>query len=173
VAMNDGAWPPSGRSPRRPVPDRGRSHPLVDSVSGSSANRRGVDSVADEHRLTSLGLRRGSSRCARPACWARADAGRGPPHAAADVVHAKIPESRSTRRRLRGWTGWRARRRGLRVWRPASVIAALRGVDRIAGVHVMAPGWEVEAVPAVMEAAGLAVGRAGGAGFGPTDEFRR
>jgi methylenetetrahydrofolate reductase (NADPH) len=38
----------------------------------------------------------------------------------------------------------------------SDVIATVRELDGIAGVHVMAPGWEVEAVPRVVEAAGLA-----------------
>jgi hypothetical protein len=44
------------------------------------------------------------------------------------------------------------------------VISRLREVDGVAGVHIMAPGWEVEAVPRVTEAAGLTAGSAAGYG---------
>jgi methylenetetrahydrofolate reductase (NADPH) len=37
----------------------------------------------------------------------------------------------------------------------AELVQRLREVPGVAGVHVMAPGWETEAVPAVVERAGL------------------
>ena len=40
----------------------------------------------------------------------------------------------------------------------AEVISRLREIPGVAGVHIMAPGWEVEAVPRVTEAAGLTAG---------------
>jgi hypothetical protein len=46
----------------------------------------------------------------------------------------------------------------------SDVIRRLRELDGVAGVHIMAPGWEVEAVPRVTEAAGLAVRSAAGSG---------
>jgi methylenetetrahydrofolate reductase (NADPH) len=56
--------------------------------------------------------------------------------------------------RLQGLEGEAAKDEGVRV--ASDVIAALRDMNGIAGVHIMAPGWEVEAVPRVVEAAGLA-----------------
>jgi hypothetical protein len=35
------------------------------------------------------------------------------------------------------------------------VIEQLRGVAQVTGCHLMAPGWEAEAVPKVVERAGL------------------
>lgn len=39
------------------------------------------------------------------------------------------------------------------------LISSLREIEGVAGVHIMAPGWELEAVPLVVEAAGLAGSR--------------
>ena len=60
--------------------------------------------------------------------------------------------------RMRGLEGEAARDEGVRI--ASDVISSLRGIDGVAGVHIMAPGWEVEAVPRVTEAAGLSAGRA-------------
>ena len=38
---------------------------------------------------------------------------------------------------------------------PPELIERLRSLPDIAGVHLMAPGWETEAVPAILAAAGL------------------
>jgi methylenetetrahydrofolate reductase (NADPH) len=46
----------------------------------------------------------------------------------------------------------------------AEVISRLRDLEGVAGVHIMAPGWEAEAVPRVTEAAGL--GARSAAGYG-------
>ena len=46
----------------------------------------------------------------------------------------------------------------------SDVISRLREIDAVAGVHIMAPGWEVEAVPRVTEAAGLTARSAAGHG---------
>jgi hypothetical protein len=35
------------------------------------------------------------------------------------------------------------------------VIHAVRGIPGVAGVHIMAPGWETEAIPRVVKAAAL------------------
>jgi hypothetical protein len=37
----------------------------------------------------------------------------------------------------------------------AELIARLRELPGVGGVHLMAPGWETEAVPRIVEAAGL------------------
>ncbi len=75
-----------------------------------------------------------------------------------EYMHERIPGVEvddATFARMDGLEGEAARAEGVAI--AASVIAGLRDVEGIAGVHVMAPGWEVEAVPAVVEAAGLAV----------------
>ncbi len=82
-----------------------------------------------------------------------------PPRSTQDApAHARQHpgESRSTRRRSRGWRGSRATRRR----RPESRSRSTSSGDCARcrawrGVHVMAPGWEAEAVPRVVEGAGL------------------
>lgn len=72
-------------------------------------------------------------------------------------LHEKIPGVEVddvTFARMEGVEGDAAEEEGIRV--ASDAIAALRGIDGVAGVHIMAPGWEVEAVPRVVEAAGLA-----------------
>ena len=54
---------------------------------------------------------------------------------------------------MEGLTGDEAKLAGVRV--AVRVIEQLRGVANVTGCHVMAPGWEAEAVPQVIEAAGL------------------
>jgi methylenetetrahydrofolate reductase (NADPH) len=71
-------------------------------------------------------------------------------------LHERIPGVEvddATFARMDGLEGDAARAEGISV--AADVVAALRDVDGVAGVHIMAPGWEVEAVPAVVQAAGL------------------
>jgi methylenetetrahydrofolate reductase (NADPH) len=73
------------------------------------------------------------------------------------LLHERIPGVEvddSTFARMAGLEGEEAKDEGVRI--ASDVIAALRQVDGIAGVHIMAPGWAVEAVPRVVEAAGLA-----------------
>lgn len=60
----------------------------------------------------------------------------------------------ATFERLQGLEGEEAKAAGVEV--AAGVIERLRGVPGVAGVHLMAPGWEAEAVPAVVARAGLA-----------------
>ena len=166
VAMNDGRLA-AGETLATPTGFliAGAANPLVDSVERIERQaRRRRRAAADEHRLrrpSVCGVARAAARGRR--AGARADAGRRHSARAAggcsSTCTRRSPESRSTTRRSRGWTGLEgeaARAEGVAI--AASVIAALRDVDGIAGVHVMAPGWEVEAVPAVVEAAGLAVG---------------
>jgi len=71
-------------------------------------------------------------------------------------MHENIPGIEvddATFARMDGLEGDAARAAGIAI--AADAIAALRDVPGIAGVHIMAPGWEVEGVPAVVEAAGL------------------
>jgi methylenetetrahydrofolate reductase (NADPH) len=76
-------------------------------------------------------------------------------------LHERIPGvevDEATFARMRGLEGEAAKDEGVRI--AADVITRLRDVEGVAGVHIMAPGWEVEAVPRVTEAAGLAAGSA-------------
>ena len=57
---------------------------------------------------------------------------------------------------MEGLTGDEAKQAGLRI--AVRVIAQLREVANVTGCHVMAPGWEAEAVPRVIEAVGLGRG---------------
>lgn len=59
----------------------------------------------------------------------------------------------ATMARMRGLKGERAREAGIEI--AVEVVHRLRQVEGIAGVHLMAPGWEAEAVPRVVEAAGI------------------
>ena len=54
---------------------------------------------------------------------------------------------------MEGLAGEEAKLAGLEV--AVRVIEQLRGVARVTGCHLMAPGWEAEAVPKVVERAGL------------------
>ncbi len=76
-------------------------------------------------------------------------------------LHERIPGVEvddATFARMRGLEGEAANDEGVRI--ASDVITRLRDVEGVAGVHIMAPGWEVEAVPRVTEAAGLAAGSA-------------
>jgi methylenetetrahydrofolate reductase (NADPH) len=69
-------------------------------------------------------------------------------------LHEKIPGVEvddATFARMDGLQGEHAQAEGVAI--AADVIAAVRDVPGVAGVHVMAPGWEVEAVPRVVAAA--------------------
>ncbi len=82
-----------------------------------------------------------------------------------EYLHERIPGVEvddATFARMRGLEGDAAKDEGVRI--ASDVISRLREIDGVAGVHIMAPGWEVEAVPRVTEAAGLAARSA--AGFG-------
>jgi methylenetetrahydrofolate reductase (NADPH) len=85
--------------------------------------------------------------------------GVAPPHSSRmlQVLDEKIPGvsvDDATFARLDGLRGEEAKAEGVRV--ASDVIARLRDLAGVAGVHIMAPGWEVEAVPRVVAAAGLA-----------------
>jgi len=71
-------------------------------------------------------------------------------------MHDNIPGVEvddATFARLEGLEGDEAKAAGVEV--AVDVIRRLRGVAGVAGVHLMAPGWEAEAVPCVVEGAGL------------------
>jgi 5,10-methylenetetrahydrofolate reductase len=75
---------------------------------------------------------------------------------ALEHMHNNIPGVEvddATFARLAGLSGEQAKDAGVAV--AADVITALREVPGVAGVHIMAPGWEAEAVTRVVQAAGL------------------
>lgn len=77
-------------------------------------------------------------------------------HKMLSYMHEKIPGvevDEKTFARMAGLAREAARAEGIRV--AAEVIEAVREIEGVAGVHVMAPGWEVEAIPEVVRAAGV------------------
>jgi 5,10-methylenetetrahydrofolate reductase len=75
---------------------------------------------------------------------------------ALEHMHLRIPGVEvddGTFARLAGLSAEAAKAAGVAV--AADVITALRKVPGVAGVHIMAPGWETEAVTRVVDAAGL------------------
>ena len=71
-------------------------------------------------------------------------------------MHEKIPGIEvddATFARMEGLEGEEARREGVAI--AVDVVRRLRELPHVSGVHIMAPGWEAEAVPAVVEGAGL------------------
>jgi methylenetetrahydrofolate reductase (NADPH) len=75
---------------------------------------------------------------------------------ALEHMHSNIPGVEvddATFGRLAGLAGEEAKDAGVAV--AADVITALRQVPGVCGVHLMAPGWEAEAVTRVVQAAGL------------------
>ena len=79
-----------------------------------------------------------------------------------EYLHERIPGvevDEATFARMRGLEGEAAKDEGVRI--AADVISRLREIPGVAGVHIMAPGWEAEAVPRVTEAAGLTARSAG------------
>jgi 5,10-methylenetetrahydrofolate reductase len=74
-------------------------------------------------------------------------------------MHDNIPGvevDNATFARMDGLQGDDAKAAGLAV--AADVVRQLRGVAGVAGVHIMAPGWEAEAVPRLVEATDLRAG---------------
>ena len=70
-------------------------------------------------------------------------------------MHDRIPGievDAATFARMEGLEGDDAKRAGIEI--AVDVLRALRELPHVAGVHLMAPGWEAEAVPAVLAAAG-------------------
>lgn len=75
---------------------------------------------------------------------------------ALEHMHHNIPGVEvddKTFARLAGLSGDEAKEAGVAV--AADVIAELREIPGVTGVHIMAPGWEAEAVTKVVHAAGL------------------
>jgi 5,10-methylenetetrahydrofolate reductase len=75
---------------------------------------------------------------------------------ALEHMHNNIPGVEvddATFARLAGLTGEEAKDAGVKV--AADVIGRLREMPGVAGVHIMAPGWEAEAVTRVVAAAGI------------------
>jgi 5,10-methylenetetrahydrofolate reductase len=71
-------------------------------------------------------------------------------------MHDRIPGVEvddATFKRLEGLSGDEAKAAGVEV--AIDVIKGVRDLPGVAGVHLMAPGWEVEAVPRVVEGAGI------------------
>jgi methylenetetrahydrofolate reductase (NADPH) len=71
-------------------------------------------------------------------------------------MHDNIPGVEvddATFARMEGLEGDAAKDEGVRI--AAELIARLRELPGVGGVHLMAPGWETEAVPRIVEAAGL------------------
>ena len=74
-----------------------------------------------------------------------------------EYMHEKIPGVEvddATFARIDGLQGDEAKAAGVEI--AIDVIKGVRELPGIAGVHIMAPGWETEAVPRVVEGAGLA-----------------
>lgn len=75
---------------------------------------------------------------------------------ALEHMHRNIPGvevDEDTFARLRGLSGEEAKTAGVAV--AVDVIKQLRKIEGVSGVHIMAPGWEAEAVSRVVGAAGL------------------
>ena len=75
---------------------------------------------------------------------------------ALEHMHNNIPGVEvddATFARLAGLAGEEAKTAGVRV--AADVISRLREVPGVAGTHIMAPGWEAEAVTRVIDMAGI------------------
>ena len=71
-------------------------------------------------------------------------------------LHRNIPGVEvddATFARMNGLEGDAAKAEGVEI--AADVIDQLRSIPDVAGVHLMAPGWETEAVPWIVERAGL------------------
>jgi len=71
-------------------------------------------------------------------------------------LHDRIPGVEvddATFARMETLEGEDAEREGIAL--ASDVIGALRRISGVAGVHLMAPGWEVDAVPRLVSAAGL------------------
>jgi methylenetetrahydrofolate reductase (NADH) len=68
-------------------------------------------------------------------------------------MHDNIPGvevDEATFARMRGRAGEDAKAEGIAI--ATEIVGRLRGIPGVGGVHLMAPGWETEAVPAVVDA---------------------
>jgi 5,10-methylenetetrahydrofolate reductase len=84
-------------------------------------------------------------------------------------LHRNIPGVEvddATFARMDGLEGDAAKAEGIEV--AADLIEQLRSMPGVAGIHLMAPGWEVEAVPWLVERAGLSYGSDGAQAAGAT-----
>lgn len=73
-------------------------------------------------------------------------------------MHDNIPGIEvddATFARMEGLEGDEAKAAGIEI--AVEIIQKVREIDGVAGVHIMAPGWEAEAVPKVVDAAGVTV----------------
>jgi 5,10-methylenetetrahydrofolate reductase len=71
-------------------------------------------------------------------------------------MHKNIPGIEvdpATFEAMEGLAGDEAKSTGVDI--AVSVIGQLRSLAEVRGCHLMAPGWEAEAVPRVLESAGL------------------
>jgi 5,10-methylenetetrahydrofolate reductase len=78
-------------------------------------------------------------------------------------MHDNIPGievDEATFARMEGLEGDEAKEAGVEI--AVDLVRSLREVPGVAGVHLMAPGWEAEAVPRVAERAGIKAVRAAG-----------
>jgi methylenetetrahydrofolate reductase (NADH) len=76
-------------------------------------------------------------------------------------MHDNIPGvevDQATFDRMEGLDGEEAKAAGIEI--AAEIVARLAGTAGVAGVHLMAPGWEAEAVPQIVRASGCRVGAA-------------
>lgn len=74
-------------------------------------------------------------------------------------MHDNIPGVEvddATFARMEGRTGEAAKAEGIAI--AAEIVGKLRGIPGVGGVHLMAPGWETEAVPAIVKAASAILG---------------
>jgi 5,10-methylenetetrahydrofolate reductase len=73
-------------------------------------------------------------------------------------MHDNIPGievDAATFERMSGLEGAAAKDAGIAI--AVDIVARLRELPDVAGVHLMAPGWEAEAVPLVVDGAGLSI----------------
>ena len=71
-------------------------------------------------------------------------------------LHRNVPGVEvddATFARMDGLEGDAAKAEGVEI--AVDVIEQLRSIPGVAGVHLMAPGWEIEAVPSIVERAGF------------------
>jgi methylenetetrahydrofolate reductase (NADPH) len=71
-------------------------------------------------------------------------------------MHDNIPGvevDEATFARMEGLEGDEAKAAGIEI--AVEIVQRVRALEGVAGVHVMAPGWEAEAVPRLVESAGL------------------
>ena len=109
------------------------------------------------------GVVRAAARGGRPARGRRCSSASTPPRSTRMLrhMHDNIPGIEVDDATFARMDGLRGRRgEGRRASRsPSTSSGACASVPGVAGVHVMAPGWEAEAVPRVVAGAGIAAAR--------------